>query len=96
MDFRELVKMIPKEKRSLFSECLIDKLLKADEGEVPPHLAKIILHYWQRDQLDSQAGLTYLLEAVAETNPEQIPGVLDEFGLHELSVAYSPIWDKLF
>jgi hypothetical protein len=96
MDFRELIRVIPKEKRGPFSEKLIDTLLEAQEGEVPPHLAKVILHYWQRDQLDSQAGLIALLEAVAETTPGKIPNVLDEFGLQELSVTYSPLWDKLF
>ncbi len=96
MDYRELVKMIPKEKRSQFSERLIDTLLEAGEGEVPPHLAKIILHYWQRDQLDSHAGLTYLLEATAEINPKSRAVILEESGLQSLSTAYSPLWDKQF
>ena len=96
MDFRDLVRIIPKEKRGQFSEKLIDTLLEAGEGEVPPHLAKIILHYWQRDQLGSHAGLTYLLEATAEVNPKQIAVILEESGLQNLSTAYSPLWDKLF
>jgi hypothetical protein len=96
MEYRELAKLIPRTVRESFAERLTDVLLESGKGAVPPHLAKIILHYWQRDQLGSQAGLTHLIEATAGVEPEKLAQVLDEFKLHELARAFSPIWDKQF
>ena len=96
MEYRELAKLIPKQNRESFAERLTDILLESGRGAVPPHLAKIILIYWQRDQLGSQVGLTYLIEAVAGAEPERLAQVLDEFKLYNLAEAFSPIWDKQF
>ena len=96
MEYRDLAKLIPKNEREAFAERLTDILLESGQGAVPPHLAKIILHYWQRDQLGSQVGLTHLLEAMAGAEPEKLAQVLDEFKLQDLAKAFSPIWDKRF
>jgi len=96
MEYRELAKLIPKQDREPFAERLTDILLESGKGTVPPHLAKIILHYWQRDQLGSQAGLTHLIEAMAGAEPERLAQMLDEFKLQNLAEAFSPIWDKQF
>ncbi len=91
MDYRDLVKLVPRTIRGPFSEKLIDILLKSDEAEIPPSLAKTILHYWQRDQLDSEAGLTNLMKAAAEADPVNTAAVIDDFGLKKLKMALSPI-----
>ncbi|MCW4049516.1 MAG: hypothetical protein NWE89_07235 [Candidatus Bathyarchaeota archaeon] len=96
MEHRELVKLIPNDIRPQFSERLTDILLESSSGSIPPRIAKIILHYWQRDQLDSQAGLTHLIEAVAEAAPDKLAQVLEEFKLQKIAYAFSPIWDKQF
>jgi hypothetical protein len=96
MEYRELAKLIPKSKRSAFADRLTDILLESGKGAVPPYLAKIILHYWQRDQLGSQVGLTHLIEAMAIAEPEKLALVLDEFSLKDLAKEFSPIWDKTF
>ena len=88
MSYLELVKTIPKTIRKPLSERLIDILLEAKEGgKVPPHLAKIILFYWQRDVLDSEAGLTNLLEAASEAFPDAVILALDDFGLETVKLA---------
>ena len=96
MEYRELAKLIPRPVREPFAERLTDILLESGGRDVPPHLAKFIRHYWQRNQLGSQAGLTHLIEATAETEPEKLAQVLDEFKLHAIAEAFSPIWDKQF
>ena len=91
MEYRELVKSVPRPMREGLSENLMDILLEAkDGGNVPTSLAKTILYYWQRDQLASEAGLTNLLRAVVEANPIQTAAVLDDFGLKEIKLAISP------
>lgn len=91
MEYRELVKSVPRPMREGLSENLMDILLEAkDGGDVPTSLAKTILYYWQRDQLASEAGLTNLLRAVVEANPIQTAAVLDDFGLEEIKLAISP------
>jgi hypothetical protein len=96
MEYRELAKLIPDPYRVQFAEQLTDVLLKSEKREVPPHIAKSILHYMQREQLHSQAGLTHLIEAVALTEPEKLAIVLDGFKLHNIAKAFSPLWDKQF
>ena len=91
MDYRDLVKLVPRTIREPFSERLIDILLESDETEIPPSRAKTILHYFQRDQLDSEAGLTNLMKAAAEADPVNTAAVIDDFGLEELKMALSPI-----
>ena len=91
MNCNEFVKQVPRTMRGPLSENLIDIILEGDENlSIPPSLAKTILHYWQRDQLDSEAGLTNLLQATFETDPENTLRVIDAFDLKELRVALQP------
>ena len=92
MNYKEFVKQVPKTMRGPLSENLIDILLEGKENiVVPPSLAKTILHYWQRDQLDSEAGLTNLLKATFEADPETTLKVIDNFDLKELRIALQPV-----
>ncbi|MBN2334551.1 hypothetical protein JXL21_03255 [Candidatus Bathyarchaeota archaeon] len=91
MNYKEFVKQVPRTMRGPLSETLIDILLEGDEGlAVTPSLAKTILHYWQRDQLDSEAGLTNLLKATFEADPETTLKVIQNFDLEDLRVALQP------
>jgi hypothetical protein len=91
MEYRELVKSIPRPMREGLSENLMDILLEAkDGGNIPSSVAKMILYYWQRDQLASEAGLTSLLRALVEADPMKTAAVLDDFGLDEIKLAISP------
>jgi hypothetical protein len=91
MNYNEFVKQVPRTMRGPLSENLIDIILEGDESlSIPPSLAKTILHYWQRDQLDSEAGLTNLLKATFEADPERTLKVIDTFDLKELRVTLQP------
>ena len=91
MNYKEFVQQVPKTMRGPLSENLIDILLEGEEKmEVPPSLAKTILHYLQRDQLDSEAGLTNLLKATFEADPETTLKVIKNFDLEELKIALQP------
>ena len=91
MNYNEFVKQVPRTMRGPLSENLIDIILEGDESlAIAPSLAKTILHYWQRDQLDSEAGLTNLLKATFEAAPERTLKVIDTFDLKELRVALQP------
>jgi hypothetical protein len=82
-----LVKKIPRTLRQPLSENLIDMLLESDEEtSIPPSLAKIILHYMQRDQLDSQAGLSSLLKASYEASPDNTLKIIESYNLEDLVV----------
>ncbi len=92
MNYKEFVLQVPKTMRGPLSENLIDILLEGDENiGVPPSLAKTILHYWQRDQLDSEAGLTNLLRATFEADPDKTLKVIDNFDLKELRLTLQPV-----
>jgi len=85
------VKKVPKTLRKPLSDNLIDMLLESgDETPVPPSLAKIILHYMQRDQLDSQAGLSSLLKASYEAAPVKTLDIIEKYNLEELLVTLRP------
>ena len=92
MQYQELVRLVPKTLRGPFSENLVEMLLNGDDNVViHPTLAKSILHYWQRDQLESVGGLTNLLKAAFEADSENTLRVIDEYGLRELRVALQPV-----
>jgi hypothetical protein len=88
MEYREMVKKIPRTMRGALSEKLMDCLLETKEGStVPASLAKTILYYWQRDRLDTQAGLTNLLHATVIADPEKAAKIMYDMGLEEISIA---------
>ncbi|UCH57861.1 MAG: hypothetical protein JSV18_02865 [Candidatus Bathyarchaeota archaeon] len=90
MEYRELVKTIPRTMREVLSNKLMDVLLEAKAGDaVPSSVAKTLLYYWQRDQLASEAGLTALLRAVVEADPVRSAAVIGDFGLEEIKLAIS-------
>ena len=79
---------IPKSLFGDLSKRLVEIVLGAEEKDaVPTELAKKIIYIWRQDQLASKIGIEALLEAAVIVNPEATSEVLDEMGLHEVTVA---------
>jgi hypothetical protein len=92
MNYRELVKQIPRPMYEMLSERFLDALLEAKEGgNVPSSLAKTILYYAQRERLASDAGLISLLSALVLADPERAVAILDELGLEEVKLTLSSV-----
>jgi len=88
MEYRTIVRDIPKTMREMVAERFIDVLLDSDSADaVSPTLAKTILHYWQRDQLASEAGLINLTKAVMAAEPKRAAAILDDLGLEKTKLA---------
>ena len=66
MDYVEIVKMIPVEKRGTLSDKLLNYLLKTKkEANLPSNMANCFLTQWQTGTFDDEMGLAVLLEATA-------------------------------
>lgn len=92
MDYKEMVKAIPLTMRRRISEKFMDVLLEAKEGSnVPSSTMKMILFYWQRDQLHIEAGLINLLRAVERADPMGATAVLADFDLSEIKLDVNPV-----
>jgi hypothetical protein len=82
MDFSELVNMIPVSKRQPLSNKLTDFILTSkSDDKMPSVLAHTLLHYWQRNLLESELGLTALLEASVLLEPEKTLAAFNELQL---------------
>jgi hypothetical protein len=82
MDFSELVNMIPVSKRQPLSNKLTDFILTSkSDDKMPSALAHTLLHYWQRNLLESELGLAALLEASVLLEPEETLAVFSELQL---------------
>ena len=77
---------IPAELRGELATRLVDLLLEAKEGgKLPSSKAKRILQLWSLGELmESDEGLKLLLEGAAAVDPEELGGILDEYGLEKL------------
>jgi hypothetical protein len=86
MDYSELVKSIPVERRKILADGLVDIILKSkNTDKMPSDLANIILHQWQQNLLTSQSGLSALLGAAALLEPEKTSSVLEDLQLDEIA-----------
>lgn len=82
MDFSRSVHMIPESRRHPLSGRLIDFILTSkSDDKMPSALAHTLLHYWQRNLLESEHGLAALLEASVLLEPERTVVVLNELQL---------------
>ena len=87
MALEKISRNIPASLRNVASEKLIDIILKSSNGsKMPSDLAKIILFYWQRNQLVTEVGLQRLLEASIILEPEKAVSLMEELGLQEIAV----------
>lgn len=72
MDYHKLIESVPVANREPLSDKLVDFILTSKNDEkMPSQLANAILHYWQQDVLESESGLTALLEAALLLEPEK-------------------------
>jgi len=79
MDYHRLVGLISPSKYEELSDKLVDFLLTSKNDEkMPSQLANSILHFWQQDVLESESGLTALLEAAVLLEPEKTINALNE------------------
>jgi len=86
MGFLRLVNMIPGPKRHSLSEELVDVILTSkSDDKMPSALAHTLLHYWQRNLLESEPGLTALLEASVLLEPEKTVAAFNELQLTDVT-----------
>lgn len=81
-----MIEAVAIDKRELLSEKLADLILSTkNDGKMPVELANSILHYWQRNLLLAEQGLTTLVEAAALLEPEKTTTILTELNLPEIA-----------
>ena len=86
MNLSRFVNMIPSSKRQIASNKLVDSILTSKNDEKMPNaLANTILHYWQQNLLESEHGLTVLLEASVLLEPEKTVTALNELQLTDIA-----------
>jgi len=79
MDYRKIVELIPTANRQTLSNKFVDFILTSKNDEkMPSQLANTILNYWQQDILESESGLTALLEAALLLEPDKTVSVFSE------------------
>ena len=82
MTMKTIVPDIPQSLWNDVSEKLIDIILKSKNAKkMPSHLAKTILHVWQKDQIGTEIGLQWLLEAAILLESEKTTDLMKEIGL---------------
>ena len=87
MAIEKIVGRIPASLWGAASEKLIDIILNSSNArKMPSSLAKTILYYWQRDQLETETGLQRLLEAAMILEPEKTVAVMRELGMQKIVV----------
>jgi hypothetical protein len=86
MDYKKLVESIPAEKWGPLSDQLTSVILGSKNDEkMPSQLANTILLHMKNGELNTELGLTALLEAALLLDPEKTVGALGE--LKMLNVA---------
>lgn len=83
-----IVDGIPKSLCDDLSKKLVNIVLGArDKDAVPTELAKKIIYIWRQDQLASKTGIEALLEAALMVDADVTSKILEDLGLHEVTVA---------
>jgi len=86
MDYRKLVELIPTANRQTLSNKLVDFILTSKNDEkMPSQLANAILHFWQHNVLESESGLTVLLEAALLLEPDKTVSVFSELQMTNIA-----------
>ena len=85
MDYRKFVELVPSAHWQVLSDKLVDVILTSKNDEkMPSQLANTILHYWQRDVLKSESGLTALLEAALLLEPDKTINCFSELQMTDI------------
>ena len=78
MVYKNIVKMIPVEKRETLSNKLLNYLLKTKkEAKLPTSMAHCFLSQWQTGTFKDETGLAVLLEATALVELEKTTDFLE-------------------
>jgi len=86
MDYRRFVELVPPAKRETLSDKFVDFILTSKNDErMPSQLANTILHHWQQDVLESESGLTALLEAALLLEPEKTLSAFTELEMAHIA-----------
>jgi len=86
MDYGKLVEAVAIQKRSVLSDKLVDLILASkNDDKMPSQLANTMLNHWQKDVLNTQTGLTVLLEAAVLLEPEKTLAALTELQLTNIA-----------
>jgi len=86
MDYGKLVEAVAVEKWGVLSDKLVDLILTSkNDDKMSSQLANSILNHWQKDSLATQAGLTALLEAAVQLEPEKTVAALTELQLTNIA-----------
>lgn len=87
MEYFELIKLVPREKRERTADKLINIILSSkNDTKMPSNLARTILHQWQQNLLLSESGLSTLLKAAVLLEQEKTLATLKELQLNKLAL----------
>ncbi len=86
LDTMEIIKGIPPNLRKKLVDRLVDLVLESKKGDnMPTDLAKIILYYWQHNDLTSDISIEILIKAALFLEPETLSILLKgELGSNDL------------
>jgi len=88
MKMETTINNIPVSLYKPLSDKLVSIILDSKEkNSVSTELTKKIIYLWRQDQLATPTGLETLLSAAVIVDEEATVDVLEELGLHELTVA---------
>ena len=85
MSFQELVNNLPRDKRTLLCELLIEIILESTKNELPNELVFSILALWTANQLITIKSTLGLIETAKEVNPNETLILMTKFGLTPFS-----------
>ena len=86
MDLSRFASMIPESKRKTLSDKLVDFILTSkSDDKMPSAVANSVLHNWQQNLLESELGLTVLLEASVLLEPEKTVAAFNELQLANIA-----------
>ena len=81
MSVQELVSNLPRDKRALLCELLIEVILESMKNELPNELVFSILALWNANQLITIKSTLGLIETAKELDPGETLILLTKFGL---------------
>jgi hypothetical protein len=85
MSVQELVRNLPREKRALLCELLIEIILESTKNELPNELVLSILALWTANQLITINSTLDLIKTAKEVNPDKALLLMTKFGLSPIS-----------
>jgi hypothetical protein len=85
MSIQELVRRLPRDKRALLCELLIEIILESKKNGLPNELALNILALWTKNQLITINKTLSLIQTSYEVDPEATQILMVKMGLASFS-----------